>query len=75
MTKLTVDTAIQKTLEAAVGPVRVYNSDGATIGYFVPLSVGIKATGPTITSEELARREREGEHITTAELLRRMEAR
>jgi hypothetical protein len=77
MTKLTVDTALQKAMEQALGPVRIYSTEGTALGYFVPSSISLPSqlTDWELPPDELARRKREGGFISTKELQKRLESR
>jgi hypothetical protein len=77
MTRLTVDPALQKALEKAVGPVQVYSNEGTVLGYFVPSSISLlgSLTEWELSPDELARRKREGGFVLSKELLQRLESR
>jgi hypothetical protein len=77
MSKVTIEPALQKTLEQSPGSIQLVDTNGVAIGYFVPISTSL--TKPALDcdfdEDEIDRRRQKGGYITTAELLKRLESR
>jgi hypothetical protein len=62
MMQITVDGVMQAQLENAINPLEVRDTSGRLLGHFVPTLSAPKSGrgGPTITHEEMDRREKAG---------------
>jgi hypothetical protein len=71
MTRVTVDPLTQARLRGLAQPAELCDESGRVLGYFTPLSSRAPngAMEPTISEEELRRREQEGGGRTLAEIL------
>lgn len=77
MSKVTIEPALQKTLEQSPGAIQLVDTNGVAIGYFVPISTSLtkSALDSDFDEDEIDRRRQKGGYITTAELLKRLESR
>ena len=59
MGKLVVDATLHEKLQQAADALELVSPDGRTLGYFMPAELSAEWLQPTISEEELDRREKE----------------
>jgi hypothetical protein len=76
MTRLTIDPTLGRQLAGQHGCVELCDASGRTIGFFTPLVQGTRPERlePTVSEEELDRREKEAETYSTAEVKAHLES-
>jgi hypothetical protein len=75
MTRIVVDSAMLARLGDLSAPAELWDESGRMVGYFTP-AVGQaeqECLEPTVSDEELRRRERSAKWHTTAEVLKHLE--
>lgn len=75
MVQIIVDDSFTQQMAGTIVPCMVLNSEGKRIGYFTPeIDASVyRGVEPSVSEEELSRRERDGSGRTVAEIFQDLE--